>query len=76
MMELKVLGPGCANCKNLEKQARLALEKSGKEAVLTKVTDIAEIQKYGIMRTPALVIDEKVMVYGRVPSVKEIESWL
>lgn len=75
-MELKVLGPGCANCKNLEKQVQIALNKSGMNAKLTKVTDIAEIQKYGIMRTPALVIDEEVVAYGRVPSAKEIQNWL
>lgn len=75
-MELKVLGPGCANCKNLEKQVKIALEKSGKDGIITKVTDVSEIQKYGIMRTPALVINEKVMAYGRVPSYKEIEGWL
>ena len=54
-MIIKVLGPGCKNCKNLEKNTLDALKSSSVEAKVVKVTDIAEIQKYGVMRTPALV---------------------
>lgn len=75
-MIIKVLGAGCKNCQNLEKFTREALEKTNKEAEVIKVTDMAEIQRYGVMRTPALVVDEKVVVSGRVPKVKEIEKWL
>lgn len=75
-MIIKVLGPGCKNCQNLEANTREALEQSGKTAEIEKVTDIIEIQKYGVMRTPALVINEKVVVSGRVPKAKEIANWL
>lgn len=75
-MEIKVLGPGCKNCQNLEKQVKEALANVKKEATVEKVTDMMTIQKYGVMRTPALVIDEKVVVSGRVPKAKEIATWL
>jgi small redox-active disulfide protein 2 len=73
-MEIKVLGSGCANCKNLEKAVRTAVSEMNSNAVVTKEEDIVKIMAYGIMRTPALVIDEKVVVSGRVPSVKEIKE--
>ncbi len=75
-MIIKVLGPGCKNCQKLEANTREALEQSGKTAEIEKVTDIIEFQKYGVMRTPALVINEKVVVSGRVPKAKEITNWL
>lgn len=75
-MIIKVLGPGCKNCENLEKNAKEAVKLANKEAEVVKVTDMAEIQKYGIMRTPGLVVDEKVVVSGRVPKAKEITNWL
>ncbi len=75
-MEIKVLGTGCPKCKNLEKLTQEAVEMSGVTANVTKVEDIMEIMKYGIMATPALVIDGKVVVKGRVPSVAEIISLL
>jgi len=71
-MEIKVLGTGCAKCKNLEKLTREAVEKSGVDAQVTKVEDIMDIMSYGILATPALVIDGKVVVKGRVPSLDEI----
>lgn len=71
-MKIKVLGSGCRNCQNLEKNVKEALQESGKEAVVEKVTDMKEIMKYGVMKTPALVIDEKVLISGRVASVKEL----
>lgn len=73
-MIIKVLGPGCKNCRNLEKNAREAVSNLDQEAEIVKVTDMMEIQKYGVMRTPGLVIDEKVVVSGRVPKAKEIEG--
>ncbi len=71
-MKIKVLGTGCARCKTLEKSTRLAVDEMGVDAEVAKVEDIVEIMGYGVMRTPALVIDEKVVMYGKTPSVKEI----
>jgi len=75
-MEIKVLGSGCPNCKVLEKNVNLALEKSGINAKIIKVTDIAKIMEYGIMSTPALVINEEVISYGKVNDVNEIIDFL
>lgn len=75
-MDIKVLGPGCTNCTTLEKRTREALELSGIEASIEKVTDFGEIASYGIMSTPGLVIDEQVVVSGRVPKVDELRSLL
>ena len=75
-MEIKVLGPGCANCTTLEQRTREALELVGMEASVEKVTDFGEIASYGIMSTPGLVIDERVVVSGRVPKVDEIRALL
>jgi len=73
-MEIKVLGTGCANCKNLEAATRKAVEELGIDASVVKEEDIMKIMGYGIMRTPGLVIDEKVVLSGRVPSVSEIKE--
>ena len=73
-MEIKILGTGCANCKNLETATRKAVEELGVEATVVKEEDIMKIMGYGIMRTPGLVIDEKVVLSGRVPSVSEIKE--
>jgi small redox-active disulfide protein 2 len=73
-MIIKVLGTGCSNCKNLEKATQLAISEMGLDAEILKEEDIQKIMAYGIMRTPALVIDEKVALYGRVPSVKELKE--
>ena len=75
-MEIKILGTGCPNCKNLEKLTRDIVEESGLKAQITKVEDIVDIIQYGIVSTPALVIDEKVVIKGRVPSKKEISEIL
>ena len=76
MTSIKILGPGCANCVNLEKQARQAVEQLGLDATIEKVTDYTEIAGYGIMRTPGLVVDEQVLVSGRVPKAAEIVQLL
>ena len=76
MTTIKILGPGCANCVNLEKQARQAVEQLGLDATIEKVTDYTEIAGYGIMRTPGLVVDEQVLVSGRVPKAAEIAQLL
>ena len=75
-MEIKILGTGCPKCKTLEKITREVVEQNGIEATIIKVEDIVEIMKYGIMSTPALVIDEKVEIKGRVPSIDEIKKIL
>ncbi|MCX6257136.1 MAG: thioredoxin family protein [Bacteroidia bacterium] len=73
-MEIKVLGTGCANCKMLEKSVINALAEMDIAANVQKVEDIQKIMAYGVMRTPALVIDEKVVLSGRVPPIKEIKE--
>ena len=75
-MEIKVLGTGCAKCKSIEKATIPAVEESGIDATVTKVEDFLEIMKLGVMTTPALVVDGKILVKGRVPSVAEIKEML
>ncbi len=76
MMEIKVLGPGCANCNKLEKVVAEAAKELGLNDPVQKVSDIQEMLSYGIMSTPALVIDGKVKFSGRVPSKDEIKKYL
>ncbi len=76
MKTIEVLGPGCNNCINLEKNAREAVGMAGVEATVTKVTDRAAIIRYGILSTPGLVIDGKVVSAGRIPSAGDIAVWL
>ncbi|MCG8697363.1 MAG: thioredoxin family protein [Bacteroidales bacterium] len=73
-MKIIVLGTGCSKCKNLEKVVREAVDKTGINASVTKEEDIMKIMEYGVMSTPALVIDDEVVVKGTVPSVKEISK--
>ena len=75
-MEIKILGPGCPKCKTLEKLTREVVEQNGIDATITKVEDIVEIMKYGVMTTPALVVNGKVEIKGRVPSSDEIKQLL
>ncbi len=75
-MVIKVLGSGCANCKKLEANVREALKQLGIEATIEKVEDFKDIMAYGVMRTPALVVDEQVKVMGRVPSIEGIKKYL
>ena len=74
IMIIKVLGTGCANCKTLEKHTRQAVTELGCGAEVQKVEDITKIIEYKVMRTPALVIDEKVVLSGRVPAISEIKE--
>jgi small redox-active disulfide protein 2 len=71
-MEIRVLGPGCPKCKQLDKLVREVIEENQVEASVTKVEDIVEIMNYGIMTTPAMVINGKVVIKGIVPSKEEI----
>lgn len=71
-MVIKVLGPGCANCGRLEEVVRQAVARLGLDAEVVKVTDYAEIMAYGVMSTPALVVDEELRLAGRVPSLDEV----
>lgn len=73
-MEIKILGTGCANCKTLEKSVYNALAELNFEANVIKEEDIQKIMMYGIMRTPGLVIDGKVVLSGRVPALKELKE--
>jgi len=75
-MEIKILGTGCPNCKRLESLARAAAAEMGIEATFTKVTDMHDIMTYDIITTPGLVIDEKVVSSGRVPTKSEITSMI
>lgn len=76
MINIKVLGSGCANCKRLEANARKVVDDLGIDAQIIKVTDYAEIMKYPILSTPGLVINEKVVSSGRIPTESEISGWL
>jgi small redox-active disulfide protein 2 len=75
-MEIKVLGPGCANCKRLYQEAEKAVAQVGQPATITKVEAMEDIVAYGILRTPGLVIDEKVVASGRIPPASEIASMI
>ena len=76
MLKIKILGSGCANCRKLEAVARDAASTSGVEADFEKVTDMKAILAYDILSTPALVINEKVMSSGRIPTKSEVQQWL
>lgn len=71
-MKIKVLGTGCTNCKKLEANTKEAVKNLGIDATVEKVEDIQAIMSYGVMRTPALVVDEEVKSMGRVLSADEV----
>jgi small redox-active disulfide protein 2 len=76
MLTVKILGPGCANCRKLETVAREAAADAGVDAEFVKVTDMKEIMAYDLLSTPGLVINEKVVSSGRIPTQAEIRQWL
>lgn len=75
-MEIKILGTGCSNCKKLEANAKEAAKELNANVQITKVEDIKEIMKYGVMRTPAIVVNEKVKMFGKVCTVDEIKKYI
>lgn len=76
MKTLRILGTGCAKCHKLTEQTQAAAEALGLEYRIEKVTDLQEIMSYGVMMTPALVVDGQVKVVGKVPTMDEIKKFL
>lgn len=76
MLNIKILGSGCTNCKNLEAAVRKVVESLAVEAEIEKVTEHTEIRKFPILATPGLVINNKVVSAGRIPNETEITDWL
>jgi len=75
-MKIKILGTGCSKCVNLEKKVREIVSSNTIDAEVSKVSDIQEIMKYGVLMTPGLVINEKVMSFGSVPKEEQILRWI
>lgn len=75
-MNIKILGTGCAKCQALEKKVRNIVEAQGINAEISKVTDLKQIMSYGVMMTPGLVINEKVVSFGSIPPESQILTWL
>lgn len=75
-MEIKILGTGCPKCKALERITRDVIAENGIDATVSKVEEIMDIVKFGVMMTPALVVDGKVVLKGRVPSKEEVKQLL
>lgn len=73
---IKILGTGCPKCKALEQSVRKVVAENQIDAEITKVEDIMDIMNYGVMRTPGLVVDDKVVASGRLPSADEIKNFL
>jgi small redox-active disulfide protein 2 len=76
MLVIKVLGSGCANCKRVEQMARKVVEEMALEAEIIKVTDYNDIVTYNVLSTPGLVIGEKVVCTGRIPTPAEVTTWI
>lgn len=76
MLTIKILGSGCANCKRVEQIARKVVQEMGLQAEIIKVTDYDEIMKYNILATPGLVINEKLVSAGRIPTPAEVTTWV
>lgn len=76
MLSIKVLGPGCANCRKLEEIAREAAASVGVEAEITKITDMQQIIAYDVLKTPGLVINEKLVSSGRIPTPASVAEWI
>jgi small redox-active disulfide protein 2 len=75
-VEIKILGTGCPNCKELERRVRNVVDELGVGASVEKVTDIKKIMEFRILGTPGLVIDGRVVSSGRIPRPEEIKAWI
>ncbi|MEJ2038794.1 MAG: thioredoxin family protein [Desulfosarcinaceae bacterium] len=75
-MEIKVLGPGCAKCKQTEKIVKEAVAEAGIDADIEKVTDMMQIAGYGVLGTPAVVVDGQVKSVGKIPKKKDVLAWI
>jgi small redox-active disulfide protein 2 len=75
-MEIKILGPGCANCHQVEKIVREAVVEAGIDATIEHVTDFKKIAAYGVMGTPSVVVDGQVKSVGKIPKKEEIKTWI
>jgi len=75
-MDIKILGTGCSKCDQTEKLVREVVAETGADAQIGKVTDIKSIVKYGVMLTPAVVVDGEVKIVGKIPKKEDIKSWL
>ncbi len=76
MLSIKVLGPGCANCETVEAIAKRVVATLSIDATIAKITDHAAWQKYGLLSTPGLVVNEKLVCGGRIPSEAEVTTWI
>jgi small redox-active disulfide protein 2 len=76
MLTIKILGSGCANCKRLEQIARKVVEEMSIEADVVKVTDYQDIMTYNVLSTPGLVVNEKLVSSGRIPTPAEVTTWV
>ena len=74
--KIEILGTGCAKCNKLEENAKKAVQLAGADATVTKISDLAQIANYGVMITPALVLDGQVKVVGKIPTPEAIAEWL
>jgi len=75
-MEIKVLGPGCPKCRQVEEIVKEAVSESGEAAEITKVTDTMEIARHGVFGTPAVVVDGEVKSVGKIPTKDEVKGWI
>lgn len=75
-MEIKVLGPGCLKCEQTEKNVKEAVQESGLDVKIEKFTDVMEIAKYGVLGTPAVVVEGEVKSVGKIPDKDEIMTWI
>jgi small redox-active disulfide protein 2 len=76
MLTIKVLGSGCPNCKKVESTAKSVVSSLGVEAEIIKITEYPEIMQYNVLATPGLVINEKLVAAGRIPSEAEVTTWV
>jgi small redox-active disulfide protein 2 len=75
-MEIKILGTGCAKCDQTEKLVKQVLSETGVNAQVEKVADVKSIAKYGVMLTPAVVVDGEVKIVGKIPRKEDIKTWI